>query len=100
MFDIGFWELILVAIIALLVVGPERLPGFARETGLWINRLRRMITQVRRDLESEFRLDAEPDLGKRIADLDELMQNAPDRQTGPDTPPAEDAGNPDRGPRS
>ena len=38
MFDIGFWELSLLALVALLVVGPERLPKLARTAGLWIGR--------------------------------------------------------------
>ncbi|MCM2321560.1 MAG: Sec-independent protein translocase protein TatB, partial [Pseudomonas sp.] len=39
MFDVGFSELLLVALVALLVLGPERLPGAARTAGLWIGRL-------------------------------------------------------------
>ena len=40
MFDIGFWELMLVFVIALVVLGPERLPGAARQAGLWVRRIR------------------------------------------------------------
>ena len=41
MFDIGFAELIIIGIVALLVIGPERLPGAVRTASLWINRIRR-----------------------------------------------------------
>jgi len=41
MFDIGFTELLLVGLVALVVLGPERLPGAVRTTGLWVGRLKR-----------------------------------------------------------
>mgnify|MGYP003572452722 CR=1 FL=1 len=56
MFDIGFWELCLIAIIALLVFGPERLPGAARSAGLWIGRIRRMISNVKQEIDRELHL--------------------------------------------
>jgi sec-independent protein translocase protein TatB len=54
MFDIGFWELFLIGILALLVIGPERLPGAARSAGYWVGRARRYIEGVKNDVESEF----------------------------------------------
>lgn len=57
MFDIGFWELALIAVVALLVVGPERLPAFARALGVWVGRLRRFVSQVRDDVERELRAE-------------------------------------------
>lgn len=56
MFDIGFWELCLIAVIALLVFGPEKLPGAARSAGLWIGRIRRMISNVKQDIDRELHL--------------------------------------------
>ncbi len=53
MFDVGFWELSLIGVIALIVVGPDRLPGMARTVGFWIGRARRYVDQVRRDVERE-----------------------------------------------
>ena len=55
MFDFGFWELILVMVVALLVVGPERLPKVARQAGLWIGKARRFVNSVRSDIEREIR---------------------------------------------
>lgn len=57
MFDIGFWELCLVAVIALIVLGPERLPHAARTAGLWVRRARRMVSELRADIESEFEIE-------------------------------------------
>jgi sec-independent protein translocase protein TatB len=54
MFDIGFWEIFLIGILALLVIGPERLPGAARSAGYWVGRARRYIEGVKSDVESEF----------------------------------------------
>ncbi len=53
MFDIGFWELALIGVIALLVVGPERLPALARTVGLWVGRARRYVSHVQADIERE-----------------------------------------------
>jgi len=55
MFDIGFWELSLIAVVALLVIGPERLPGVARTAGVWVGRLRRFVGTVRADVERELK---------------------------------------------
>ena len=57
MFDIGYSELFLTAIIALLVLGPDRLPGAMRTTGLWIGRMRRSFERIRLELESEVGMD-------------------------------------------
>lgn len=56
MFDIGPGELVLVAIIGLLVLGPQRLPKVAAEIGKWIGRARRTASQLRRQLEREIEI--------------------------------------------
>ena len=55
MFDVGFWELAIIAVIALLVIGPERLPKAARTAGLWVGKARRMVTDVKADIDREIR---------------------------------------------
>ncbi len=57
MFDIGFFELILIAIVGLLVIGPERLPETARSAGLWIGRLKRTLRDTRSELEQQLGAD-------------------------------------------
>ena len=54
MFDIGFWEILLISLVGLVVIGPERLPAVARTLGLWTGRIRRSASRFRADLESEF----------------------------------------------
>ena len=63
MFDIGFLELLLVAIIAMVVIGPERLPGAARTVGQTIGKVRRFFNNIQRQIEQEVRLD---ELNKKI----------------------------------
>nr|VFK16341.1 MAG: sec-independent protein translocase protein TatB [Candidatus Kentron sp. LPFa] len=57
MFDIGFWEVTIIAIIALLVIGPDRLPEFARTTGLWIRKARQFLSGVKSDIDRELRAE-------------------------------------------
>ena len=53
MFDIGFWELGLISVVALLVIGPERLPGVARAAGKWIGSAKRFVSSVQNDINAE-----------------------------------------------
>ena len=57
MFDIGFWELAIIMIVALLVIGPERLPGLARKAGYWLGRGRRFVSSVKADIDREIAAD-------------------------------------------
>jgi sec-independent protein translocase protein TatB len=57
MFDMGFTELMLIGIVALVVIGPERLPGVARTAGKYVGRLKRFMTSVKADVEQELRAD-------------------------------------------
>jgi len=53
MFDIGFWELALIAVIGLIVLGPERLPVVARTLGTWIGRAKGYVRGLTSELERE-----------------------------------------------
>jgi len=57
MFDVGFFELVLIGVVALLVIGPQRLPAVARTAGLWIGRGKRLINSVKSDIEQEIRAE-------------------------------------------
>ena len=57
MFDVGFFELLLIGVVALLVVGPERLPKLARTAGMWLGRGRRFISSVKEDIDREIKAD-------------------------------------------
>ncbi|MEX2320246.1 MAG: Sec-independent protein translocase protein TatB [Saccharospirillum sp.] len=63
MFDIGFTELMLLAVIGMVVIGPERLPGVARTLGRTVGKARRFMTGLQNQLEQEVRLD---ELNKKI----------------------------------
>lgn len=53
MFDIGFWELAVIGVVALLVVGPERMPGMIRTAGQWAGRIQRLARELRSEIERE-----------------------------------------------
>ena len=57
MFDIGFTELLLVGIVALVVLGPDRLPGAVRTAGLWIGRIKRSFSAIKAEVEREIGAD-------------------------------------------
>lgn len=68
MFDIGFSEMIVIAIVALVVIGPERLPRVARTAGLLLGRLQRYVSDVKSDINREIQLDELKKLQSEIRD--------------------------------
>jgi sec-independent protein translocase protein TatB len=95
MFDIGFAELIIIAIVGLLVIGPERLPSTLRTLSLWLARFRRSFNDIKREIEQEMHNDAVmQDLRKTGQDLKEqagalgesLEKASGDLQRGLDAP--------------
>lgn len=86
MFDVGFSELFVIAVVALLVLGPERLPKAARFTGLWMRRIRAHWFAVRSELESELAAEelrrslhqAREQLHEAQAQLREVVDHAVD----------------------
>lgn len=67
MFDVGFSELVVIGIVALIVLGPKRLPEVARAAGRWAGRLRRFVEDVKRDMSSELH-------GNELAELRKVQQ--------------------------
>lgn len=57
MFNLGFWELALIGVIALLVVGPDKLPRLAHSAGLWLGKARAMANSLRAEIEREVNLE-------------------------------------------
>lgn len=76
MFDIGFSELLVVAVVALLVLGPERLPKAARFTGLWVRRARAQWYSVKSELENEL---ADEELRRSLRQTQDELRQARDR---------------------
>ena len=58
MFDIGFAEIIVIGIVGLLVIGPERLPGTIRTVSLWLNRIRRGFNDIKQEVQQELHNDS------------------------------------------
>ena len=57
MFDFGFWEIAIIGIITLIVVGPEKMPAIARKVGLYFGKLNRFFNKVKSDINEELRMD-------------------------------------------
>lgn len=57
MFDVGFSEMMVIAVVALVVIGPERLPRVARTLGFWFGRLQRYVNDVKADINREVELE-------------------------------------------
>lgn len=68
MFDIGFSELIVIAIVALVVIGPEKLPKVARTLGLLLGRAQRYVNDVKSDISREMQLDELKKLQSQVTD--------------------------------
>ena len=88
MFDIGFAELLVIAVVALLVIGPERLPRVARTAGMWVGRARRFVSSVKADIDRELAADElKKALSKQsefqsLYDIVEDTRNSLDLQAG------------------
>jgi sec-independent protein translocase protein TatB len=90
MFDLGFSELLLVFVIALVVLGPTRLPGLVAKVGNWVGKARAMARQFREQLESEVQLD---DLNRMTETRAKAASDTPS-QTAPTAPTAQTAQTP------
>jgi sec-independent protein translocase protein TatB len=87
MFDIGFSEIVVIAVVALIVIGPERLPKAARTMGILFGRLQRYVNDVKSDINREIELDELRKLQKEVqsaaSDLKSSVENAArDVETG------------------
>ncbi|MEQ8232513.1 MAG: Sec-independent protein translocase protein TatB [Gammaproteobacteria bacterium] len=108
MFDIGFWELAVIGVVALLVVGPERMPGLIRTAGQWAGQVQRLARDLRREIEREAQTDEFRKLNQEFLAEDRRLKDsvrettAAPRLTDPPAPPGEDdtpdaaEGGPDR----
>jgi len=72
MFDVGFSELVLIGIVALVVIGPERLPKVARMAGHLLGRMQRYVNDVKADINREIQLD---ELKKLRADVQDTARD-------------------------
>lgn len=96
MFGISFSELLLVGLVALLVLGPERLPGAARTAGLWIGRLKRSFNTIKQEVEREIGAD---EIRRQLHNEHILSMEREAQAAGPADRPESPAGNPAAGGR-
>ena len=76
MFDIGFSELVVIGIVALLVIGPERLPKVARTVGLLLGRAQRYVSDVKSDINREMQLDELKKLQSQVVESAREMESS------------------------
>lgn len=92
MLDIGFLELMIIGIVGLLVLGPERLPRAARTAGMWIGKIKRSVSGMQREISAQ--LEAEElrqKLNEQQKKLDDSLQKAKsDVESIADAPPAKE----------
>lgn len=89
MFDIGFWEILIVSFIILIVVGPDKLPDFMRQAGKYLGIIRRLINNLKREFKNQILEEKKP-FEEELDDLDGLMKNAPDQANVEKTKPLKD----------
>lgn len=78
MFDVGFFELMILGVVALLVVGPERLPKMAHTAGKWLGKGRSMISSVKSEIEKEIKAEELKEIlekqKKQLNPLEEIIE--------------------------
>lgn len=75
MFDIGFWELGVIFVVALLVVGPEKMPVLIKGAGQWFGQIQRMIRNARYEIEREAQTDEYRQLNKDFLEEDRKLKD-------------------------
>ncbi|MDA8083669.1 MAG: Sec-independent protein translocase protein TatB [Nitrospiraceae bacterium] len=91
MFDIGFQELIIIFVVALLVFGPEKLPEISRTLGRWVVQIRRGINDAKTQMESEFR-ELDPKVEDEVSKLVERVGDAETKTPAGDEAPEKKGG--------
>jgi sec-independent protein translocase protein TatB len=85
MFDIGFSELLVIAIVALIVIGPQRLPTVARTLGHLFGRMQRYVNDVKADISREMELDELKKLQSSMEDTARSMRDSLDKEVSETT---------------
>lgn len=75
MFDVGFSELVMVGLVSLLVIGPERLPKVARLAGFWMGKIQQMVANVKVEIKQEFHAEEIRQLLKENDTMDYLRDD-------------------------
>ena len=79
MFDFGFSEMVVVALVGLIVLGPDRMPKVARQVGQWIGKLQRYVSDVKSDINRQMELDElrklQTEMQSAASDLERSVQS-------------------------
>jgi len=87
MFDVGFVELLLIGVVALIVVGPERLPRLARTAGMWVGRARRAVSAVKEEIDRELRAEELKEIMRKQSEsrpLERILDDSSPEASGKD----------------
>jgi sec-independent protein translocase protein TatB len=80
MFDISFFEMVVIGVVALIVIGPERLPGVARTAGHLFGRMQRYVSEVKSDIQREIELDELKKLRESVEDSAREIEQSVNRE--------------------
>ncbi|NLW05916.1 MAG: twin-arginine translocase subunit TatB [Pseudomonadaceae bacterium] len=72
MFDIGFFELVVIAVVGLLVLGPQRLPQAIRTLGLYLGRIRKMVSGIQQEVNEQLQLE---EMRERLAEHEKKVRS-------------------------
>jgi len=76
MFDVGIWEVALLLVIAMIVVGPDRLPKLATTLGRWTGKIRRMAQTIQRDIDRQIAIEDQAELKASVESMRKNMNDA------------------------
>ena len=82
MFDIGFSEMVVLAVVALVVLGPERLPKVAKQAGHWIGKMRRYVDDVKSDINRQMELSELRKLQTQVTDAAKEIEKSVQSSVG------------------
>lgn len=74
MFDIGFWEICLVGLVSLIVIGPEKLPKAARLAGFWVGKTRNVVASVKSEIKEELQAEEMRQILREQANIEEIQK--------------------------
>lgn len=73
MFDVGFWEICLIGLVSLIVIGPEKLPKVARVAGFWVGKAQNMVASVKMEIKEELQAEDIRQILKEQTELEEAQ---------------------------
>ena len=84
MFDFGFWEIAIIGIITLIVVGPEKMPALARKAGLYVGKFKKFVSKIQNDINNEIKSEELKEQLSIKDDKSSLSQTVEEAKSGID----------------